>query len=76
MKYNSKVAFILGCVFTICLMVIGVGLSYLFVSFIFWDLSFDNWSWVGKTIYFILCFGNGYFSADYFNRMRKQVKKL
>ena len=76
MKYNKIVAFIFGCLFFIFILLVGVGVSHLFISFIFWDLSYHNWSWVGKLIYFILCFFWGYFGIDYFKRMFDKIKSI
>lgn len=76
MKYNKNIAFILGCLFFIFILLVGIGVSYLFISFIFWDLSFNNWSWVGKLIYFISCFFWGYFGVDYFKRMFDKIKSI
>lgn len=76
MKYNKIIAFILGCLFFIFILLVGVGISYLFVGFIFWNLTFSEWSWVGKTIYFTMCFGVGYFGIDYFKRMFDKINSI
>lgn len=76
MKFNKIIAFILGCLFVIFILLVGISVSHLFVSFIFWDLSFNNWSWVGKLIYFILCFCCGFFSVDYIKRMFDKINSI
>lgn len=76
MKYNKKKAYILGCIITVIIALLGIALSTLFVMFIFWEIDFTKLPWIARLIDVILGFFSISFASSYYDKMKDSVNKI